>query len=203
MRILLALAIFLGGILVGVALAAALLLLVPESRLHISSLPQASPTPTARPQPSVSPLPFPTINSSLNFASGDFETDTDTNNCKMLVRFAALSNPDGSGGRGSISLTAVQKAGCEGHASGRITCLLVSGNHASFSGWLDENTGIFDMGNVVLGTITQDDPQTYGPPVDRAGIGIAGGSPECPPSISGTGPAIISGTLQVAPASPK
>lgn len=46
----------------------------------------------------------------------------------------------------------------------------------------------------------ESDPQTYGPPVDRAGFGIAVGSPECPPAIAGTGPAIRSGTIVVSPA---
>jgi hypothetical protein len=72
---------------------------------------------------------------------------------------------------------------------------------AVFSGWLDETSGIFDIGNVVQATVTQGDPQTYGPPVDRAGVGLAVGSPECPPAISGTGPAIMSGSIEIAPAS--
>jgi hypothetical protein len=208
MRTLVALGIFVAGIVVGAMLATILLVLAPESRVRL--VPNG-PTPTRTTQPSSSPLPtaspsplvFPTPNSNLNFAGGDFETVADVNNCKMLVRFAATSNRDGSSGTGSISLAAVQSPSCTGQATGRITCLLVSGNHAVFSGWLDDSSGIFDIGNVVQGTVTQDDPQPYGPPVDRAGIGIANGSPECPPAISGTGPAIMTGTLQVIASKPK
>lgn len=180
MRVLGALAIFVAGMAVGAGSTVLFLALAPTSPFH--------PSPVVKRDPH------------LNFASGDFKTVADVNACRMQVKFTATSKADGTGATGTITMNVVPSSGCTGQAAGRITCLLVTGNHAVFSGWLDSTSGIFNIGNVVLATITQGDPQTYGPPVDRAGIGIAVGSPECPPAISGTGPAIISGSIQVAQA---
>ena len=72
-------------------------------------------------------------------------------------------------------------------------------DHAVIDGWMDNPTGVFSGGDIMQATVTENDPQSYGPPVDRAGFGIADGSPECPPAIAGTGPAIRSGTIVVSP----
>jgi hypothetical protein len=150
-------------------------------------------SPTAGPSPSVDP--------SLNFARGDFVVVDGWNGCKVHVKLAATSRADGAEASGTFSMTAVAREQCQGQASGRITCLLVNGNSAMYSGWLDDTTGMFSSGNVLLGSLTQNDPQAYGPPVDRAFLGLADGSPECPPALSGPGgPQIISGTLQVSAA---
>jgi hypothetical protein len=137
------------------------------------------------------------MDSRLSFAGGEFETIADMNNCRMHVKLAATSKLDGTGAVGTITLAPVQSGRCNGQATGRITCLLVTGNHAVLSGWLDDASGIFGVGNVVLATVTENDPQLYGPPVDRAHVGLASGSPECPPGISGSGPAVVSGAVQV------
>ena len=170
---------------------------------------QKSPAPTNSPtaQPSQSsqqtpspPYPPVAIDPSLNFAGGDFVTGTGFTSCQMHVNFAATSKRDGTGAAGTFIMTVVKNAGCDGEASGRIACLLIKGNHAVIDGWMDNPTGVFSAGDIMQATVTQNDPQAYGPPVDRAGFGIASGSPECPPAISGTGPAIRSGTIVVTPA---
>ena len=157
----------------------------------------ASGTPQFLPSATGTPHIWPTMDSRLNFAGGEFETIADMNNCRMHVRLAATSKADGTGAVGTITLAPVQTSSCNGRAIGRITCLLVTGNHAVMSGWLDDATGIFGVGNVVLATVTENDPQSYGPPVDRAHVGIASGSAECPPGINGSGPAVVSGAVQV------
>jgi hypothetical protein len=143
--------------------------------------------------------PTSSLDPSLNFAGGDFVVVDGWNGCKIHVKLAATSKPDGTGASGTAEMAAAAgQSWCEGQASVRITCLLVKGNSALFSGWLDDTTGIFDIGNVLQGSVTENDPQAYGPPVDRAFLGVATGSPECPPALSGPGgPQIISGTLQV------
>jgi len=176
-----------------------------------SPTPQSSPSPSAQASPStlaspsdlqILPPPYPParIDPSLNFAGGDFVTGTGFNDCKMHVNFVATSRRDGTGASGTFIMTVVNTANCDGQASGRIACLLVNGNHAVIDGWMDNPTGVFSAGDIMQATVTQNDPQAYGPPVDRAGFGIAGGSPECPPAIAGTGPAIRSGTIVVSPA---
>ena len=157
---------------------------------------QASPSPTADP----SVYPPVRIDPSLNFAGGDFVTGTGFNDCKMHVNFVATSKRDGTGAGGTFIMTVVKTTNCDGQATGRIACLLVSGNHAMIDGWMDNPTGVFSAGDIMQATVTENDPQAYGPPVDRAGFGIAGGSPECPPAIAGTGPAIRSGTIVVSAA---
>ena len=145
--------------------------------------------------------PSPRVNPNLNFAGGDFVVIDGWNGCRVHAKLAATSQADGTDASGSFSLTAVGREQCQGQASGRITCLLVNGNSAMYSGWLDDATGMFSIGNVLLGSLTQNDPQTYGPPVDRAFLGLADGSPECPPALSGPGgPQIISGSLRVSAA---
>ncbi len=146
------------------------------------------------------PYPPVAIDPSLNFAGGDFVTGTGFNDCKMHVNFAATSKRDGTGAAGTFIMTVVQADNCEGQATGQIACLLVSGNHAVMDGWMDNPTGVFRGGDIMQATVTENDLQSYGPPVDRAGFGIADGSPECPPAIAGTGPAIRSGTIVVSPA---
>jgi len=161
-----------------------------------------NPTPTSSPTAQASPSPYPpvAIDPSLNFAGGDFVTGTGFTSCQMHVNFAATSKRDGTGASGTFIMTVVKNASCDGEASGRIACLLVNGNQAVIDGWMDKPTGVFSAGDIMQATVTQNDPQAYGPPVDRAGFGIASGSPECPPAISGTGPAIRSGTIVVTPA---
>ena len=155
-----------------------------------------SPLPT--PGPAVWPTPDPNMNS----VAGEFVVVDGWNGCKIHVKLAATSKPNGTGAYGAFLMTAVPAEQCQGQASGRITCLLVNGNSAMYSGWLDDDTGMFTIGNVLLGSVTQNDPQAYGPPVDRAFLGLADGSAECPPALSGPGgPQIISGTLQVSAAS--
>ena len=158
---------------------------------------QASPSGQPIPSP---PYPPVRIDPSLNFAGGDFVTGTGFNDCKMHVNFVATSKRDGTGAGGTFIMTVVKTANCDGQATGRIACLLVSGNHAMIDGWMDNPTGVFSAGDIMQATVTENDPQAYGPPVDRAGFGIAGGSPECPPAIAGTGPAIRSGTIVVSAA---
>ena len=159
---------------------------------------QASPSPTT--DPTSPPYPPVRIDPSLNFAGGDFVTGTGFNDCKMHVNFVATSKRDGTGAGGTFIMTVVKTANCDGQATGRIACLLVSGNHAMIDGWMDNPTGVFSAGDIMQATVTENDPQAYGPPVDRAGFGIAAGSPECPPAIAGTGPAIRSGTIVVSAA---
>ena len=159
---------------------------------------QASPSPTT--DPTSPPYPPVRIDPSLNFAGGDFVTGTGFNDCKMHVNFVATSKRDGTGAGGTFIMTVVKTANCDGQATGRIACLLVNGNHAMIDGWMDNPTGVFSAGDIMQATVTENDPQAYGPPVDRAGFGIAGGSPECPPAIAGTGPAIRSGTIVVSAA---
>lgn len=145
--------------------------------------------------------PSPRFDPNLNSAGGDFVVIDGWNGCRVHAKLAATSKPDGTEASGTFLLTAVAGEQCQGRASGRITCLLVNGNSAMYSGWLDDATGMFSIGNVLQGSLTQNDPQTYGPPVDRAFLGLADGSPECPPALSGPGgPQIISGTLQVSAA---
>ncbi|TMD84747.1 MAG: hypothetical protein E6I78_10080 [Chloroflexi bacterium] len=127
-------------------------------------------------------------------------TGTGFNDCKMHVNFVATSKRDGTGAGGTFIMTVVKTTNCDGQATGRIACLLVSGNHAMIDGWMDNPTGVFSAGDIMQATVTENDPQAYGPPVDRAGFGIAAGSPECPPAIAGTGPAIRSGTIVVSAA---
>ena len=189
---------------VGAVSTAAILTFGPRALLAQKS---ASPhdSPTAQPSPSdqkTSSQPYPpvAIDPSLNFAGGDFVTGTGFNDCKMHVNFAATSKRDGTGAAGTFMMTVVQADNCEGQATGQIACLLVSGNHAVMDGWMDNPTGVFRGGDIMQATVTENDPQSYGPPVDRAGFGIADGSPECPPAIAGTGPAIRSGTIVVSPA---
>jgi len=165
--------------------------------VSINQSASASGTPQFLPSATGTPHIWPTMDSRLNFAGGEFETIADMNNCRMHVRLAATSKADGTGAVGTITLTPVQSSRCNGQATGRITCLLVTGNHAVLSGWLDDASGIFDVDNVVLATVTESDPQLYGSPVDRAHVGLASGSPECPPGISGSGPAVVSGAVQV------
>ena len=152
--------------------------------------------------PTADPSVYPPvrIDPSLNFAGGDFVTGTGFNDCKMHVNFVATSKRDGTGAGGTFIMTVVKTTNCDGQATGRIACLLVSGNHAMIDGWMDNPTGVFSAGDIMQATVTENDPQAYGPPVDRAGFGIAGGSPECPPAIAGTGPAIRSGTIVVSAA---
>ena len=159
---------------------------------------QASPSPTT--DPTSPPYPPVRIDPSLNFAGGDFVTGTGFNDCKMHVNFVATSKRDGTGAGGTFIMTVVKTANCDAQATGRIACLLVNGNHAMIDGWMDNPTGVFSAGDIMQATVTENDPQAYGPPVDRAGFGIAGGSPECPPAIAGTGPAIRSGTIVVSAA---
>lgn len=168
---------------------------------------QATPTAgaSATAQPSSSggtPGPFPpvSIDPSLNFAGGDFETGTGFNDCMMHVNFSATSRRDGTGASGTFTATVLKAANCNGQATGKISCLLVNGNHAVFDGWMDNPTGVFSGGQIMMGTVTENDPQTYGALVDRAGFGIAGGGPECPPPIAGVGPQIRSGTIVVSQA---
>ena len=162
-----------------------------SSSLQPSPSIAASPTGQQIPSPKYPPV---SIDPGLNFAGGDFVTGTGFNDCKMHVNFVATSKRDGTGAAGTFIMTVVKTANCAGQASGRIACLLVNGNHAVFDGWMDNPTGAFSGGDIMQATVTHNDPQAYGPPVDRAGFGIAGGSPECPPAIAGTGPAIRSGT---------
>jgi hypothetical protein len=166
--------------------------------LQISQAGQPVPPPTPTPAPTLAQWPSP--EPSLNFAGGDFVVVNSWNGCRIHVTFAATSKADGTGASGAVVMTAVPSESCQGQATGRITCLLVTGSHAVLSAWLDDTSGIFSIGNVLQATVTKNDPQTYGPPVDRAGFGLADGSPECPPGISGMGPQIISGTLQVSQA---
>ncbi len=171
--------------------------------VQTSPTPQSSPTAQASPSPQPNPSPpYPParIDPSLNFAGGDFVTRTGFNDCKMHVNFVATSKRDGTGAGGIFIMTVVKTANCDGQASGRIACLLVNGNHAVIDGWMDNPTGAFSAGDIMQATVTENDPQAYAPPVDRAGFGIAGGSPECPPAIAGTGPAIRSGTIVVSAA---
>lgn len=165
---------------------------------HATPTPHASPTGSG---PSPAPFPPAHIDPSLNFAGGDFVTGTGFTNCQMHVNFAATSRRDGTGTLGTFVMTVVESANCSGEAIGKIACLLVNGNHAVIDGWMDSPTGVFSAGDIMQATVTHNDPQQYGPPVDRAGFGIASGSPECPPGISGSGPAIRSGTIAVAQAS--
>ncbi len=169
----------------------------PSPSTSASPGPQASPSDLQIPLP---PYPPARIDPGLNFAGGDFVTGTGFNDCKMHVNFVATSRHDGTGASGVFIMTVLKSANCDGQASGPIACLLVNGNHAVIDGWMDNPTGAFSGGDIMQATVTQNDPQAYGPPVDRAGFGIAGGSPECPPGISGTGPAIRSGTIVVSPA---
>jgi hypothetical protein len=134
-----------------------------------------------------------TIDPSLNFAGGDFVTGTGFNDCKMHVNFAATSKRDGTGAAGTFIMTVVKAANCEGQATGRIVCLLVNGSHAVMDGWLDNPTGVFSGGDIMQATVTENDPQSDGPPVDRAHFGIAGGSPQCPPAIAGTDATTLAG----------
>ena len=152
--------------------------------------------------PTASPTVSPTFDQALNHATGDFVVVDGWNSCKTAVKLAATSQADGSNASGTFELTAVGgPSWCTGQAKGRITCLLVNANTAMFSGWVDEASDSFNIGNVLQGDIIESDPQTYGQPVDRAFIGLAAGSPECPPALSGPGgPQIISGTLTVSPA---
>lgn len=156
------------------------------------------------PGPTASPTVSPTIDPSLNHVAGDFVVVDGWNSCKTSVKLAATSQADGTNASGTFELSAVGgPSWCAGQAKGRITCLLVNGNAAMFSGWVDETSDSFNIGNVLQGDIVENDPQTYGPPVDRAFISLASGSPECPPALSGPGgPQIISGTLTVSPARP-
>src|ERR687884_278833 len=118
----------------------------------------------------------------------------------MRVNFAVTSNPDGTRPTGKFVMTAIQKPGCSGTATGKIACLVINGNRAVIDGWMDDPSGIFSQGQIMQGSVTVGDPQTYGPPVDRAGFGIASGSPECPPAIEGSGPAIRTGKIVISAA---
>jgi hypothetical protein len=193
-----------GILAVGSISTAAILTLAPGSPFAQKS-PSTHNSPSAQASPSgqktsLQPYPPVAIDPSLNFAGGDFVTGTGFNDCKMHVNFAATSKRDGTGARGTFTLNVLTAANCEGQATGRIACLLVSGNHALIDGWMDNPTGVFSAGDIMQATVTQNDSQTFGQAVDRAGFGIAVGSPECPPAIAGTGPAIRSGTIVVSPA---
>lgn len=148
--------------------------------------------------------PTPSLDPNLNFAGGDFVVTNGWNGCKINVKLAATSKADGTGASGTVVMSmASGQSWCQGRATGRLTCLLVTGNSAMFSGWLDDTTGMFSIGNVLQGSVTENAPQAYGPPVNRAFLGLADGSPECPPALSGPGgPQIISGSLHVSAARP-
>lgn len=173
----------------------------PSPTATASATAETSPTPLTSPTaPTLGPFPPTRIDPSLNFAGGDFVTGTGFNDCKMHVNFAATSRRDGTGASGTFIATVTKTANCDGQATGQIACLLVNGNFAEFDGYMDNPNGVFSGGDIMMATVTENDPQTYGPPVDRAGFGIAGGSPECPPPIAGKGPAIRSGTILVSQA---
>jgi hypothetical protein len=166
--------------------------------LHVSA--SGQPKPTGQPEPMITPTPaiWPNPSPNMNFAGGDFVVVDGWNDCKVHMKFAATSEPNGAGSTGAFSITALPGGQCDGQASGRVTCLLVNGNSAMYSGWIDDSTGMFSIGNVLQGSVTHNDPQPNGLPVDRAFLGLADGSPECPPALSGPGgPQIVSGTLQV------
>jgi hypothetical protein len=136
------------------------------------------------------------VSPSLNFAGGDFVDSSGFTDCMVHVNFAATSRPDGVA-HGTLVETAVPNQGCSGSVTVQISCLLVSGTTAQFDGWADNPSGIFTSGQIVQGTVTAGEA-----PDGNAGLGIAGGSPGCPPAIAGTGPGIRSGTIVVRAAQP-
>ncbi len=90
---------------------------------------------------------------------------------------------------------------CQGRAIGRITCLQVTdGNNALLSGWLTEASGVFSRGRVVEAILRENDPQTVGPLVGRAGFVVRDGELQCPPFLRGFGPPILSGTIRISQA---
>src|SRR5207245_10937343 len=138
---------------VGAVSTAAILTFGPRALLAQKS---ASPhdSPTAQPSPSdqkTSSQPYPPvpIDPSLNFAGGDFVTGTGFNDCKMHVNFVATSKRDGTGAGGTFTMTVVKTANCDGQATGRIACLLISGNHAMIDGWRDNPTGVCSAGTIM------------------------------------------------------
>jgi len=162
---------------VGAVSTAAILTFGPKYLVAQKS-PTLTSTPTAQPSlsPQVSPSeqtpspPYPpaTIDPSLNFAGGDFVTGTGFTSCQMHVNFVATSKRDGTSASGTFIMTVIKTANCDGQASGRIACLLVNGNHAVIDGWMDNPTGVFSAGDIMQATVTENDPQAYGPPY-RAG----------------------------------
>lgn len=176
-----------------------------DGTFHILQAGQAEPfgepLPTLPALPTPPPAVWPTRDPSMNYAAGDIEVLSGWNGCKIRVKFAATSKADRTGSYGAFLMAAVPGDSCEGQASGRITCLMVDGNSATFVGWLDDSDGSFTMANVIGASLTEHAPQAYGPPVDRASVSLYGGTPECPPGLNSSNqPQIISGSLQVSPA---
>lgn len=173
-----------------------------------SPSPSTSVTPTSTPSGTPTFVgPFPPAHKpdpTLNFVGGDFITDSGFTECRVHVNFMATSRADGTNVSGTYVETVVGGGGsCEGQVTAQISCLIVRGNFAEFDGWAENPTGIFNSAGIIMGTVTENDPDpTYGQ-VNRVGLGIAGGGPECPPPINGKGPMIRSGTIVVAAASPQ
>jgi len=151
--------------------------------------------------PAASP-PLPSLDPYRNSVAGDF-VGVWNGSCRVHVTLAATSKVDNSDASGSIALVLERTDRCQGQATGRVTCLWVRENRAFLSWWLADNTGDFGpQGAAAMeASLIENDPQRYGPPVDRAAFGFAS-RPECPPPYLGAGPMIISGTIQIAQAQP-
>jgi hypothetical protein len=137
-----------------------------------------------------------------NFAVGDVKIAWIAGqNCKTNVRFAASSQPDGSSVTGTIEMVVLPGQDCRGQLTGRLTCLIVTGNQAVFAGEVTAMTDNLAQGNLVFGTVTENSPRSDGKPVDQAFFGMAGAPPgakTCPPPLGpGNGPTVLEGSVRV------
>lgn len=151
--------------------------------------------------PTALPAPSPSVDATHNVVRGDFVTISYENDCTFHVKLTATSLPDGSEASGTVVMEGFHSALCQGRATGRITCLqLTDGNNALLTGVLTEASGVFSRGTVFEGVLRQDDTQTVGPLVGRAGFVVLNGYLQCPSFLTGFGPPILSGTIQISQA---
>jgi hypothetical protein len=156
--------------------------------------------PDCRTQHARKPTPTPPGGNSQNYAAGNVQIQWSGNACVTDVSFAVTSDPNGANASGTISATVVPAAHCSGELKGRITCLIVSGNHAVFGGVVTHATDVLDEGNVVFGAVTQNPPRPDGESADNADfyeMGSLTGEGSCPPLETGRGWRVLEGTVIV------
>jgi len=156
--------------------------------------------PDCRTQHARKPTPAPPGNSSQNYAEGNVQIQWSGNACVTDVTFAVTSDPNGANASGTIGATVVPTAHCSGQLTARLTCLIVSGNHAVFGGVVTQATDVLAAGNIVFGAVTQYPPRPDGQPADDADfyeMGSLSGEGSCPPLETGWGWRVLEGSVIV------
>jgi hypothetical protein len=153
------------------------------------------------------PLPAasPGVDATHNVVRGDFVGISYENDCTFRAKLTARSLPDGSEASGTVVVEGFRSGLCKGRATGQVTCLQLSDSRdAVLTGVLTEASGVFSRGRVFEAVLRQDDTQTVGPLVGRAGFVVTNGYPngylQCLSYFSGFGPPILSGTIQISAA---